>query len=88
MDTTTENSQIEETIDAIKTRIDDATTKAKQQTFVSMFRAKTFIEKNPFQSVALAVGAGWALKLVKPGPVVTIGLFAGLAYLATRFDMQ
>ncbi|MEO8843444.1 MAG: hypothetical protein ABI591_09255 [Kofleriaceae bacterium] len=86
--TTTESSPIEDTIDALKARVDDATSKAKQQGFVTMVRAKTFVETNPFQSIAIAVAVGYAVKLIKPGPIVTLGLFGGLAYLATRFEMH
>lgn len=84
----TETSPTEATIDALKARIDEATTKAKHQGFVQMFRAKTFVENNPFQSIAIAVGVGYAVKLIKPGPIFTLGLFGGLTYLATRFEMH
>jgi hypothetical protein len=86
--TTTESSSGDGLGEAMKARLDDVTTKAKQQGFVTMFRAKTFIEQNPFQSVAIAVGIGYAVKLIKPGPIFTLGLFSGLAYLATRFEMH
>ena len=86
--TTTESSSGDGVAGAMKSRLDDATTKAKQQGFVTMFRAKTFIEQNPFQSIAIAVGVGYAVKLIKPGPILTIALFGGLAYLATRFKMH
>lgn len=84
----TPTDSITDTIDALKARLDDATAKAKQQGFAQMFKAKTFIEKNPFQSIAIAAGIGYAVKLVKPGPLFTLGLFGGLAYLATRFEMH
>ena len=86
--TTTESSSDDGAADGLKSRLDEATMKAKQQGFVTMFRARTFIEQNPFQSIAIAVGVGYALKLIKPGPIFTLGLFGGLAYLATRFEMH
>jgi ElaB/YqjD/DUF883 family membrane-anchored ribosome-binding protein len=88
MSTTITETLTDNVAEALKSRLDEATTKAKQQGFVQMFRAKTFIEKNPFQSVAIAVGVGYAVKLIKPGPIFTLGLFGGLAYLATRFEMH
>jgi ElaB/YqjD/DUF883 family membrane-anchored ribosome-binding protein len=88
MSTTITETLTDGVTEVLKSRLDEATTKAKQQGFVQMFRAKTFIEKNPFQSVAIAVGVGYAVKLIKPGPIFTLGLFGGLAYLATRFEMH
>jgi len=77
-----------EMIDKAKLRFDEVAAKAKNQGFAQMVKSKTFIERNPFQSVAIAVGVGYALKLLKPGPVFTAGVFGGLLYLATRFEMQ
>jgi hypothetical protein len=75
-------------IEEVKLRFDEATAKAKVSGFTTMVKSKSFIEKNPFQSMAIAVGVGYALKLLKPGPVFTAGVFGGLLYLATRFEMQ
>jgi len=41
----------------VKSRLDEATTKGKEQGFGTMFRGRS-IEQNPFQSVAIAVGVG------------------------------
>jgi len=86
--TTTESSPSDGKGDALKSQIEEATMKAKQRGFVTMVRAKTFVENNPFQSIAIAVGVGYLVKLIKPGPTFTLGLFGGLAYLATRFEMH
>ncbi len=85
---TTESSPINETFDALKSRLDEAKLNAKQRGFVTIVRTKNFVEKNPFQSIALAAGLGYLVKLIKPGPIFTAGLFSGLAYLAARFEMR
>ena len=82
------NEPIPELIDEVKLRFDEAAASAKMQGFAQMVKSKSFIERNPFQSVAIAVGVGYALKLLKPGPVITAGVFGGLLYLATRFEMH
>jgi ElaB/YqjD/DUF883 family membrane-anchored ribosome-binding protein len=82
------NEPIPELIDEVKMRFDDAAAKAKLSGFTTMVKSKSFIERNPFQSVAIAVGIGYALKLLRPGPVFTAGVAGGLLYLATRFEMH
>jgi ElaB/YqjD/DUF883 family membrane-anchored ribosome-binding protein len=68
----------------IQTRVDDAVTRAKQTGFLTILRTGAYVAKNPFQGLAIAFGAGFLFKSLRPGLLTSLALFAGAGYLATR----
>lgn len=77
---------------APKTAIDDivqqlggaALKRAKQSGFVYAFKARAYVEKNPFQALGIAFGVGYLVKSLFPGPVSTLAVLGGAAYVAKK----
>lgn len=72
----------------IRVRIDGAVTRAKQTGFVTIFRTRAYVEKNPFQGLAIAFGAGFLIKTLRPGLLTSLALLAGAGYVATSIPSR
>ncbi len=72
----------------LKTRVDTLTNQAKKQGFMTIFKTKQFVEKNPFQSLAIAFGVGYVLKTLKPGVLVTTALVGGALYGGQKIGLK
>ncbi len=74
--------------DALKARVDNLTNQAKKQGFMTIFKTKQYVEKNPFQSLAIAFGVGYVLKTLKPGVLVTAALLGGAWYGGQKIGLK
>lgn len=63
---------------------DVAMSRAKQAGFMAAFRTRAYVEKNPFQGLAMAFGVGYLVKSLFPGPVSTLAVIGGGAYVAAK----
>jgi ElaB/YqjD/DUF883 family membrane-anchored ribosome-binding protein len=72
----------------VKTRIDEVTVQAKKRGFMTLMQIKQFVEKNPFQSLAIAFGVGYAFKLLSPGVVKTAAVVGGAGLLGKKLGLQ
>jgi ElaB/YqjD/DUF883 family membrane-anchored ribosome-binding protein len=72
-------------VDALKARLEDATAQAKQKGMATLMKTRQYITENPFRSIAIAFGAGYVLKLVRPGALVTLALLGGAGYAGTQW---
>jgi ElaB/YqjD/DUF883 family membrane-anchored ribosome-binding protein len=72
------------TVDAIKARLGDVGDQVKESSSAAIDRTTTFIEANPFKSVAISFGIGYVLMRLRTSPLVKIALVGGLGYLGTR----
>ena len=72
-------------IDQLLQKLSDvAMSRAKQAGFMAAFRTRAYVEKNPFQGIAMAFGVGYLVKSLFPGPVATLAVIGGGAYVATK----
>ncbi len=74
--------------DFLKARVDNLTNQAKKQGLMTIFKAKQYVEKNPFQSLAIAFGVGYALKMLRPGVLVTTALVGGALYGGQKIGLR
>lgn len=74
--------------DFLKARVDTIANQAKQQGFMTIFKTKQYVEKNPFQSLAIAFGVGYVLKTLKPGVLVTAALVGGALYGGQKLGLK
>ncbi len=74
--------------DFLKGKVDQLTNQAKKQGFMTIFKTKQYVEKNPFQSLAIAFGAGYLLKTIKPGVLVTVALVGGALYGGQKIGLK
>jgi ElaB/YqjD/DUF883 family membrane-anchored ribosome-binding protein len=72
----------------LKSRVDTLTNQAKKQGFMTIFKTKQYVEKNPFQSLAIAFGVGYVLKTLKPGVLVTTALVGGALYGGQKIGLK
>jgi ElaB/YqjD/DUF883 family membrane-anchored ribosome-binding protein len=72
------------TVGAIKARLGDVTDQVKEGGSAAIDRTSTFVEANPFKSLALAFGLGYVLMRIRTSPLVKIAVVGGLGYLGTR----
>jgi hypothetical protein len=63
---------------------DVAISRAKQAGFMAAFRTRAYVEKNPFQGIAMAFGIGYLVKSLFPGPIATLAVIGGGAYAASK----
>lgn len=63
---------------------DAAVSRAKQTGFMTAFRTRAYVEKNPFQGIAIAFGIGYLVKSLFPGPISTLVVIGGGAYAAAK----
>ena len=63
---------------------DVAVQRAKQTGFMTAFRTRAYVEKNPLQGIAIAFGVGYLVKSLFPGPVSTLLVVGGGAYVAAK----
>ncbi|GEM_PF-2579105 len=74
--------------DFLKARVGNLTNQAKKQGFMTIFKTKQYVEKNPFQSLAIAFGVGYVLKTLKPGVLVTAALVGGALYGGQKIGLK
>jgi ElaB/YqjD/DUF883 family membrane-anchored ribosome-binding protein len=83
-----EQSIIDNVITSFRTDVMARVDEAKKQGFMTIVKTKTFVEKNPFQSIALAFGAGYLFKLVRPGIMTTLAVVGGAAFLGQKLGLK
>jgi hypothetical protein len=62
----------------------EALKRAKQTGFMYAFKTRAYVEKNPFQAIGLAFGVGYLVKSLFPGPLSTLAVIGGAAYVAKK----
>jgi ElaB/YqjD/DUF883 family membrane-anchored ribosome-binding protein len=76
----------EDVLADLRLRVDGAVTRVKQTGFLTIFRTRAYVEKNPFQGLAMAFGAGFLIKSLRPGLLTSLALLAGAGYVATNLS--
>lgn len=76
-----QNSHID---DVVQKLAGNAMKKAKQTGFMYAFKTRAYVEKNPFQAIGIAFGVGYLVKSLFPGPVATLAVLGGAAYVSKK----
>lgn len=86
--TSKDTSIIDNVIGSLKSDVTKRVDDAKKQGFMTIVKTKTFVEKNPFQSLAIAFGAGYLFKFVRPGVMTTLAVVGGAAFLGQKLGLK
>ncbi|MEO8698478.1 MAG: hypothetical protein ABI867_00510 [Kofleriaceae bacterium] len=71
-------------VDSLKAQVGDAVKSVKDGGASAIDRTTSFIEQNPYKSLAIAFGFGYLVMRVQTSPVIKVALVGGLAYLGTQ----
>ncbi|MEO6774677.1 MAG: hypothetical protein ABI467_17005 [Kofleriaceae bacterium] len=63
---------------------DAAMSRAKHAGFRTALRTRAYVESHPFQGIAMAFGIGYLARSLFPGPVATLAMVGGAAYVAAK----
>lgn len=77
----TQNKHLDDLVQKLGSQ---ALKRAKQSGFMYAFKTRAYVEKNPFQAIGIAFGVGYLVKSLFPGPVATLAVIGGAAYVANK----
>lgn len=86
--TNTESNLFDNVLTSLKGDVNKRVDDVKKQGFMTIVKTKTFVEKNPFQSLAIAFGAGYLFKFVRPGVMTTLAVVGGAAFLGQKLGLK
>jgi len=81
---TTLLDQGHQTVDAIKSRVSDVTSQAKDQGAAILDSTRNYVQANPIKALGIALGLGYVAMRIRTSPVMELAFLGAFGYLANR----
>jgi ElaB/YqjD/DUF883 family membrane-anchored ribosome-binding protein len=73
-----------QTVDAIKSRVSDVTSQARDTSNEILDNTRNYVQAHPLKAVGIALGLGYVAMRIRTSPVLELAFLGAFGYLANR----
>ena len=73
-----------QTVDAIKSRVSDVTSQARDNGAAILDSTRDYVKANPVKAIGIALGLGYVAMRIRTSPVMELAFLGAFGYMANR----
>jgi hypothetical protein len=73
-----------QTVDAIKSRVSDVTSQARDEGAALIDTTRNYVQAHPVKAIGIALGLGYVAMRIRTSPVMELAFLGAFGYLANR----
>jgi len=73
-----------QTVDAIKSRVSDVTSQARDNGAAIVDSTREYVKANPVKAIGIALGLGYVAMRIRTSPVMELAFLGAFGFLANR----